>query len=119
MKMNEMIASTQVRRLQANGKESIVSLQISKPFRVSAQEWCCYATDPGTKRMKTISGNDGIQVLSIALNFFGRRMRELEEEGIAWRDPEIDDEFPIDPYFFLDTFHRSLESKSESGSGGD
>ena len=116
--MIECIASTEVRRIEADGKESIVVLKISRPVFVSDIEWCCYATDPGTKRKRKISGNDSIQVLSIALNFMGRRMRELKEQGISWREPKTNDEFPIDVYFFLEDFLKSIPLRSEPVGAG-
>ena len=114
MAIKEVIGSTEVQKVEANGKKTTVLLEISKPFAVSDSEWSCYATDPGTQEMEKLSGIDGLQVLSIAMNFIGNRMRGLEAKGIVWLEPTTNCPFPIAPYFFLDTFHRTLESKSDN-----
>lgn len=119
MNDKEIIASTNVLRVSPDGGKTTVVLRITKPFKVLEHEWSCYATDPETKRFRNITGIDSVQAISVAFNFWGNRMKEMKESGIQWLIDGFDHvspvEFPIDPYFFLDRFHRSMEGRSEGG----
>jgi len=111
---SDFVAYTDVRRVLPTGEERAVRLGITLPVRVSDHEWTCSVTDPETTALMAVSGNDGIQAVSLALEFLGRRMKELRSLGFAWKTPGCDDDFPIDPVFFRESWIRSLEMKPKS-----
>jgi hypothetical protein len=113
----DFVAYSDVRRILPTGEERVLRLGITPPVQVSDHEWTCSVTDPETTTLVPVSGNDGIQTIALALDFLGRRMKELRSSGVAWKIPGYDDDFPIEPYFFRESWIRSLElnPKSEPG----
>ena len=110
----KIIASIDLELVRA-GRESreSITIAVEQPRKISEEEWSACVTDPKTKENQIVSGNDAIQVLSIALNFVGNRMKSMKALGNLWFFAGTDSEFPVDAYFFMGCFHDSLEKKAE------
>ena len=109
---DKIIATVFVRGISPTGEESIFSLGLTTPVEVSDLEWSCYVTNPSTKELTEISGNDGVQAISIALNYLGNRMMDLEKAGWKWKMENGNDDFPIDAYFFIDSWHQKIKERN-------
>jgi hypothetical protein len=96
----EILASSDFRYVSRSGGDQLLEIAIGRPRQLSSGEWeCPVALHGHLSDWKYIRGEDGIQSLSLALNFIHRILLSMVAQGGRILYAGSSDEVPLDMYF--------------------
>lgn len=101
MLYREAIASTEARFVFQDGKDRLVTIEVSAPFfHEENRNWRCELDLRGMEGAVTaMIAHDSLSALSSALYFLRLSIERYRESGIRVLYPDSDDDFQLDFYF--------------------
>ncbi len=84
----------------ASGREFTATVRVAPPRQIEPDLWGCSVSIPGWEDGPSeIVNIDGLGAMMLALRFAAARMKNFEDRGGRWFDPETREPWPISSYF--------------------
>lgn len=96
----DVIASTALPYLPAQGEPQAFRIEIGRPFRVTEGEWACPVALPGLySELSPLQGEDAVQALSLAMDLVRRLLESCWERKCRFQFADGSEEWPLEAYF--------------------